>query len=350
MKFRIIYSIGLVCAVFGMGCSSAPRITMLDVAIPISDQCRIMLTNDVTVISIDGFSPDTKATNSYYETYTDVFYIPSGKHTITINWKSSYSYISSVYSDYYKTITTTTVVTFTADNIQFSDDFLPEHTYAFKLRKFGNNYIVLLEDAGKGNLVSPEIATNAPKSGRLTNWDYPVNNPYLALFTGAGFDIGYSNIMHPYKYEKVIAWPNVKETKTDYYGNFDISAQLFLQGGLGLGWKKWGISIVPELGGGFGTFYAIQWHYSLMVDIYFGRWNFELGWGQFQGSASEFRDINSVPTPFIRGVISCKRPNLEAFYFGGYFDYYYESNSLGFGLRMMLDDKGFPTIVRKALN
>jgi hypothetical protein len=350
MRLGVIYFIGLVCAIFGMGCSSAPTITMLDVATPISEQSRIMLTNSVTVISIDGDSPYTTATNSYYNTYTDEFYIPSGKHTITVNWKSSYSSLPTVYHGYYETTYTTTVVTVTADNIQFTDDFSPGHTYAFRLLRYDDNYIVVLEDASQGNLVSPEIAPNAPKSGRVTNWDYPVNNSYLALFTGGGFDVGYSNIKHPYEHEEVIVWPNVTEKKTDYYGEFDISAQFFLQGGLGLGWKNWGISIIPEIGGGFGSFYTVQWHYALLADVYFGKWNFDFGWGQFQGGSSAFRDINNVPTPFLRGMISIKRPSLKDFYFGGYFDYYYENSSLGFGLRIVLDDKGFPTIVRKTLN
>ena len=337
-----------------MGCSSIPRITMLDVATPVSEQSRIWLksNSDASIISVDGDFAWTKSSQGLIDpnTYemdkkTDAFlYFPSGRRTITINWKTRFT----DWGNYNSYTNTRTEVTLSGNYLQFTDDFLPEHTYTFEVMEFNGNYILVLVDVPyqlfgnkEGNWITPKIAPNAPESGKVTNWDYPVNAPYFDPSLALGTDFGFSKIKRLVESEAYIG--GIAD-----FGDADFYGQLFLNGGIGLGWENWGLGVISEIGGGFGSFYMTQWHYTFMIDAYFDKWNIDLGWGNFQGSGAGFEDITSVPSPFLRGIVIYKLPN--GFKIGGYFDYYYENDSIGFGFRWLGDMKGFPLFVRKALN
>jgi len=254
MKGKVTYLVGLFWVILIIGCTSYPMITMVDVSTPVSEQSRISLTagRGVRVISVDEES-DLRAPYYLDSAY---IYFPSGRHTVVVDAERKFVN----YSDYNLITNTRTVVTLSGDNLNFTHDFLPQHTYAFEFERFGDDYYLILKDVGgERTWESPKIASNAPTSGRVTNWDYPYIGPLVSPFAGFGIQAGYSNI-------KRESPTNVGIISGVNYGVFDISGQFVVQAGIGLNWKNFGISIVPELGGGFGSFYITQYHYAFMAN------------------------------------------------------------------------------------
>ena len=233
-------------------------------------------------------------------------------------------------------------------NLEYTHDFLPHHTYQFDYANYDGQYLLVLIDVSdKKSWETPEIAPTAPKSGEVTNWDFPVNNsPLFIPIYGLGFDAGFSKIKRLVESESYIG--GIAD-----FGKADFSGQMFLQGGLGLNAKDWGISIIPELGGGFGTFYTAQWHYAFIADVYFKNLSAGFGWGTFQGAGAGFSDITAVPTPFLQAILTYnfwRRNYYNSAHLGIYFDYYYENDSIGIGLRWVANNTGSPTLIRKTLN
>ena len=359
---KYAFLMSFILAILLIGCSSTiPRITMLDVSVSISEQSRIWLksNSDASIISVDGKFAWTKSSQGLIEsdfsmdTKTDAFlYFQSGRRTITLNWQTRFT----DWSNYNSYTNTGTEVTLSGNFLQFSDNFLPGHTYVFEVINYGGNYILTLVDVSKDyntpGWKNPEIASNAPASGRATNWDYPEKAPYFDPSFGIGIDLGYSKIKRFWDGVPIInSFGDKHYFKENFdYGSFDISGQLFFNAGLGLGWENWGLGIISEIGGGFGIFYTVQWQYAFLSDLYFNKWNFNFGWGSFQGgqSSNGYREITGLPTPFLRGIITYKIKN--GFRIGGFFDYYYKNDSFGFGFRWLGDMKGFPRLKRKALN
>lgn len=339
MKKGLKFVIGLTLIIFFTGCSSAPIITMTDVATPVSEQSRIWLSGArLTIISIDGV---IAITNSSYITggFSNGFlYFPSGRHTVTV----TVEYTLSDYSRFNADPNTTTVITLSGNSIKFEDDFLPQHTYMFNYKEYEKNYFLVMEDISKKQTwESPSIALSAPKSGRVTNWNWPAADtvPLINPFIGVGLYAGYSNIER-----YAISGVGMKN-----FGDYDISGKVVAQGGVGLNWKNLGISIIPELGGGFGSFYIVQYHYGLFADVYLYGINASFGFGSFQGAHGGWEDILNVPTPFIRGKLTYNfGKRLSPLEIGAHFDYYYENNSIGFGL--LVNTKWYPTIIRHSLN